>query len=216
MGRLRILLADDHSLFRSCLRNVLEQQSGIEVIGEADNGREAVELFGEHHPNVVVMDVAMPELNGIEATRQIMDGNGHARVLALSMYGRASYARAMIEAGASGYMLKTRPIAELIQAIRTVHGGQTYLTPEIADIFVTDYRAGRGHGQSTSLTRRQREILQMVSEGYTTKAIAFTLKVSSKTVESHRTQLMQKLNLHSIAELTRYALQEGYTTFDVM
>ena len=217
MGQIRIMLVDDHSLFRSCLREVLDKHEEMEVMGEAANGREAIKLFAKLHPSVVVMDVAMPELNGIEATRQIMEGNGHAKVLALSMYGGVSYARAMIQAGASGYMLKTRPFTELVQAIRTVCDGKTYLTPEIAQVLVADYRMSRpGQYKSVNLTRRQREILQLVAEGYTTKAIASMVEVSNKTVESHRTQLMQKLELHGIAELTRYALQEGFTTFEVM
>ena len=215
MHHVKILLADDHSLIRSCLRNVLDQQPGMEVVGEASDGREAVELARKLKPLVVVMDIVMPSLNGIEATRQIVERNGHTKVLALSMYRRANYVQEMLKAGATGYVLKTCPVDELLLAIRTVANERTYLTPEIAHIFVTDYRSGNDNNRSVDLTRRQREILQMVAEGHTTKSIAYNLKVSSKTVESHRQQVMQKLGLHSIAELTKYALQEGLTTLEV-
>lgn len=216
MHHTNILLADDHALFRSCLRNVIDQQHGMEVVGEAGDGREAVELARKLRPRVIVMDIAMPKLNGIEATRQIVDGNGHSRILALSMYRRDNYIHDMLKAGAAGYMLKTYPVEQLFQAIQTVANGQTYLPPEIADILISDYRSGGSNNGSVELTKRQREILQLVAEGHTTKSIAFNLKVSSKTVESHRQQLMQKLDIHSVAELTKYALQEGLTTFDVM
>lgn len=215
MHHVKILLADDHSLVRSCLRNVLEQQPGMEVVGEACDGREAVELAHKVRPHVVVMDIVMPNLNGIEATRRIVDGNGHVKVLALSMYQRDSYIHEILKAGATGYVLKTCPVDEVLLAIRTVANGQTYLTPEIAHILVTDYRSGSDGHRTVDLTRRQREILQMVAEGHTTKSIAYSLNVSSKTVESHRQQVMQKLDLHSVAELTKYALQEGLTTFEV-
>ncbi len=211
-----ILLVDDHALFRSCLRNVIEQQQGMEVIGEAGDGREAVELARKLRPRVIVMDIAMPKLNGIEATRQIVDGNGHSKILALSMYRRDNYIHDMLKAGASGYILKTYPVEQLFQAIQTGANGQTYLPPETGDILVSDYRSGSSNNGSVELTKRQREILQLVAEGHSTKSIASNLKVSSKTVESHRQQLMQKLDIHSIAELTRYALQEGLTTFEVM
>ena len=216
MHRTNILLADDHALFRSCLRNVIEQQHGMEVVGEAGDGREAIELARKLRPRVIVMDIAMPKLNGIEATRQIVDGNGHSRILALSMYRRDNYIHDILKAGAAGYILKTYPVEQLFQAIQTVANGQTYLPPEIADILISDYRSGGKNNGSVKLTGRQREILQLVAEGHTTKSIAYNLKVSNKTVESHRQQLMQKLDIHSVAELTRYALQEGLTTFEVM
>lgn len=215
MHEVKILLADDHSLIRSCLRNVLDQQPGMEVVGEACDGCEAVELARKLKPLVVVMDIVMPRLNGIEATRQIVDKNGRTKVLALSMYRRANYVQEILKAGATGYVLKTCPVDELLLAIRTVANERTYLTPEIAHIFVTDYRSGNDNNRSVDLTRRQREILQMVAEGHTTKSIAYNLKVSSKTIESHRQQVMQKLDLHSIAELTKYALQEGLTTLEL-
>ena len=215
MHEVKILLADDHSLIRSCLRNVLDQQPGMEVVGEACDGCEAVELARKLKPLVVVMDIVMPRLNGIEATRQIVDKNGRTKVLALSMYRRANYVQEILKAGATGYVLKTCPVDELLLAIRTVANERTYLTPEIAHIFVSDYRSGNDNNRSVDLTRRQREILQMVAEGHTTKSIAYSLKVSSKTIESHRQQVMQKLDLHSIAELTKYALQEGLTTLEL-
>ena len=211
----RILLVDDHALTRSCLRNVLEQEPGIEVIGEATDGREAVQLARKLRPKVILMDIVMPNLNGIEATRQIIRANGHARVLALSMYQRGSYVQGILKAGAMGYVLKTCSIDELFLAIRTVASGKAYLTPEIADIVMTDYRSGGGNNKPTELTQREREVLQLVAEGHTTKSIAHNLNVSNKTIESHRQHVMQKLGIHSVAELTKYALQEGVTTLDI-
>lgn len=217
MDKITIMLVDDHVLFRSCLREVLSRQDGFQVIGEAGNGREAVELYGKVRPGLVVMDVAMPLMNGIEASRQIVEKHPNARILALSMHRTVAHARGIIQAGASGYALKTRPISELFVAIRTVYEGNTFLTPEIAQVLVMDYRNGQiDQGGFATLTKRQREVLQLVAEGHTTKAIASLLDVSSKTVESHRTQLMEKLHLHSIAELTRYALREGLTSDEVV
>ena len=213
---IKILLVDDHSLFRSCLRNMLEQQPGMQVVGEAADGREAVQLARKLRPHVVLMDIAMPELNGIEATQQILgdNGNGRTKVLALSMYSRDAYVQGVLKAGATGYMLKSCPADELIQAIRAVGEGKTYLTPEIAHILVSDYRSGGSNAGSNDLTQREKEVLQLVAEGHSTKGIASNLKVSDKTIESHRQNLMHKLDIHSIAELTKYALREGITTLD--
>jgi len=213
---IKILLVDDHSLFRSCLRNVLEQQPGMQVVGEAGDGREAVQLARKLKPHVVLMDIAMPELNGIEATRQILgnNGNGRTKVLALSMYSRDAYVQGVLKAGATGYMLKSCPTDELMQAIRAVGEGKTYLTPEIAHILVSDYRSGGSNAGSNDLTQREKEVLQLVAEGHSTKGIAYNLKVSDKTIESHRQNLMHKLNIHNIADLTKYALRQGITTLD--
>ena len=187
----------------------------MEVVGEAQDGREAVQLARKLRPKVILMDIVMPNLNGIEATRQIVNGNGHSRVLALSMYQREDYVQSILKAGAMGYVLKTSTIDELLMAIRTVAGGKTYLTPTIADIVMTDYRSVGGNSKPRVLTQREREVLQLVAEGHTTKSIAVNLNVSNKTIESHRQHVMQKLGLHSVAELTKYALQEGITTLDV-
>ena len=211
---IKVLLAHDRALIRSCLRNMLEQQEGIKVVGEATDGREAVRLAGDLGPDVVVMDVAMPNLNGIEATRQITDGNGGTKILALSADTREKYVLDMLKAGAAGYLLTTCSVDQLLLAVRTVANGKTYLTPELAYLLVADYRSGNNGDGSADLTPREREVLQLVAEGHSTKGIARHLHLSDKTIESHRQHLMEKLDLHNIADLTKYALREGVTTLE--
>jgi len=213
----RIILADDHGIMREGLRALLEKQPGIEVIAEAENGRTTVELSRELKPDVVIIDIAMPDLNGIEATRQIVAESPGIKVIALSMHSDRKFVREMLSAGASGYMLKDSAFEELDKAISTVNDNKTYLSPGIADTVVKDY-LGKivtdNSAASIALTNREREVLQLFAEGKTTKQIASLLFVSIKTIETHRKQIMDKLGLNSIAELTKYAIREGLTTLE--
>jgi len=213
----RIILADDHGIMREGLRALLEKQPGIEVIAEAENGRTTVELSRELKPDVVIIDIAMPDLNGIEATRQIVAESPGVKVIALSMHSDRKFVREMLSAGASGYMLKDSAFEELDKAISTVNDNKTYLSPGIADTVVKDY-LGKivtdNSAASIALTKREREVLQLFAEGKTTKQIASLLFVSIKTIETHRKQIMDKLGLKSIAELTKYAIREGLTSLE--
>ena len=189
----------------------------MEVIGEADNGRRAVELVDELAPDVVVMDIGMPELNGIEATRRIVHDHPHTRVIALSMHSDRRFLGEILKAGASGYLLKDGAFEELAGAIRTVIGNKMYLSPRIADVVVEDYVRHLPRGEPSAfaaLTPREREVLQLLAEGKATKQAAACLHVSVKTVETHRRQIMTKLDIHSVAELTKYAIREGLTTVE--
>jgi DNA-binding NarL/FixJ family response regulator len=206
--RITILLADDHSVVRQGFRRILESQADMEIVGEAGNGREAIERATELGPDVVVMDVAMPELNGIEATRRLMETSPHTRVLALSMHKDAVYVREILRAGARGYLLKDAIDADLLAAVRAVARGEAYLSPAIADSVLTDYRQ-HVTDPIDLLTTREREVLQLIAEGKTNKEIATDLKLSIYTVDAHRGRIMEKLNLHSTGELVRFALRKG-------
>ncbi len=214
---LRILLADDHRIMREGLRSLLEKQPGMEVIAEAANGRTTVRLSRELKPDVVVMDIAMPDLNGIEATRQIIAESPGVKVAALSMLADTKFVREMLGAGASGYLLKDAAFEELGNALRTVTNDQTYLSPKIADLVVKDYLVKISTKDSSDLpvlTNREREVIQLLAEGKTTKQISSLLYVSVKTVETHRKKIMDKLGINSMAELTKYAIREGLTSLD--
>jgi two-component system response regulator NreC len=205
---IRILLADDHVLVRQGFKLILSEQSDMEIAGEAANGREAVEQAEKLQPDVVIMDVTMPELNGIEATRRITGAAPRSRVLALSMHKDAVYVREILRAGARGYLLKDSADADLIAAVRAVAKGEGYLSPAISDAVLTDYRK-HVTDPLDLLTTREREVLQMIAEGKTNKEIATTLNLSVYTVEAHRGRVMEKLNLHSTGELVRFALRSG-------
>jgi len=212
----RVLLADDCQIMREGLRLLLTKR-GFEIVGEAPDGRTAVKLTRKLHPQVVVMDVGMADLSGIEATRQIISELTDVRVLALSVYTDRRYAAQMLEAGASGYVLKDDASEELAKAIEEVAAGRVYLSPRIAGVLVADY-VGRlrenGEVHLSELTPREREVLQLVAEGYTTQKLAQQLNLSVKTVETHRRHIMDKLNIHTAAGLTKYAIQAGVVSMD--
>jgi len=212
---IKILLADDHRLMRQGLRALLEEQPDITVAGEAENGKLAVQLSAKLMPDIIIMDISMPGLNGIDATSQILSTCSKSKVIALSMHTERRTVLEMLNAGASGYLLKDCAFEEVIQAVRTVAENNTYLSPKITEIVIKDYvnRIPKNEFSSLSgLTTREREVLQLLSEGKKTKEIAELLRVSIKTVESYRQQLMEKLNIHSIAELTKLAIREGITS----
>jgi DNA-binding NarL/FixJ family response regulator len=212
---IRILIADDHKIMREGLLSLLEKQQNMEVIAEAENGRKAVQLALAKRPDIVIMDISMPELNGIEATRQILAELSETRVIALSMHSDKRFVVEMFQAGASGFLLKDCAYQELALAINTVAAHQTYLSPEVASVMIEDY-VNRfpvpTSSPSSRLTGREREVLQLVAEGWPTKKIAEHLYVSVKTVETHRRQIMKKLEIYSIADLTKYAIREGLTS----
>lgn len=206
--KITILLADDHSVVRQGFRRILESQQDMQIVSEAGNGREAIEQATRLMPDVVVMDVAMPELNGIEATRRLTETSPRTRVLALSMHKDAVYVREILRAGARGYLLKDAIDADLLAAVRSVARGEAYLSPAIADAVLTDYRQ-HVTDPIDLLTSREREVLQLIAEGKTNKEIATALKLSVYTVDAHRGRIMEKLNLHSTGELVRFAVRKG-------
>ncbi len=206
-----ILIADDHALVRAGLKLLLQQIQGIGVVGEAGDGLEVVKLAESIRPDIVLMDIAMPGLNGLEAALRIRKATPSVKVILLSMFGSEDHLRQALDAGASGYLLKGADLEELERAIRAVHRGDTYLTPAVAKHTI-DILRQRHAGQSgplDKLTSRQREILQLIAEGHSTKGMADRLSLSVKTVETHRAQLMERLNIHDIAGLVRFAIQVG-------
>ena len=212
-----IVLADDHKLMREGLSSLLVKQDGIRIVGQANNGREAVQLAERLNPSVVVMDVSMPDLNGIDATRQITSRNPRTKVIALSMHSDRQFVAEMFRAGASGYLLKDSAFEELASAIRIVTRDQTYIAPKISGFSIEDYSETSGNNEplmTPRLTEREREVLQMMAEGKGTKEIAAELFLSAKTVETHRQHLMDKLDMYTVAELTKFAIREGLTTLD--
>ena len=204
----RILLADDHTLVRRGFAMIVSKEQDMEVVGEASNGREAVELAGQLLPDVVVIDVTMPELNGIEGTRRIMEICPRTRVLALSMHRDAVYVREILRAGARGYLVKDADDETFLQAVRAIARGEAYLSPVIADAVLTDYRK-HVTDPIDLLSSREREVLQMIAEGKQNKEIATILNLSVYTVEAHRGKIMEKLNLHNTGDIVRFALRNG-------
>jgi len=210
----RIVLADDHQIVRDGLRALLEQESGMEVVAEAEDGRTAVELTRQQKPDVVVMDIAMPDLNGIEATRRIKAEMPDVKIVALSMHADKRFIAGMFQAGASGYLLKKGAFRELAGAIRDVVADNKYMSPKIASIVIEDYVQHLSEKPAPGadvLTAREREVLQLLVEGKTADQIAAHLHVSVNTVGTHRHHIMEKLNIRSLPELTKYALREGLT-----
>ncbi len=214
---IRILLVEDHAIVREGLRSLLENQPDMEIVGEAEDGRIAIELVRTLLPNIAIMDITMPNLNGVEATCHIIDEFPNVKVIALSIHSNRRFVTDMLGAGAAGYVLKDCLFDELVQAIQAVADGGGYLSPKITGVVIGDYIkriVTTVDSSFATLTGREREVLQLVAEGKSTKRIALELHVSTKTVEANRRQIMEKLDIHSIAELTKYAVREGLTSLD--
>ncbi len=205
---IKILLADDHTIVRQGLKMILSSQADLQVVGEAANGRETVELAQQLKPDVVLLDVAMPELNGIDATRRMMETNPRLRILVLSMHKEAVYVREILKAGARGYLLKDVIDTELVNAVRSVARGDGYISPAVSGALLSDYRQNVTDPVDL-LTKREREVLQLIAAGKTNKEVAAQLNLSVYTVDSHRGKIMEKLNLHSTGELVRFAIKHG-------
>jgi DNA-binding NarL/FixJ family response regulator len=216
MSPLRVVLVEDHALVRAGIRSLLEKLADLEVVAEAGDGRAALSLIAEHQPDVVLMDIKMTGLNGLEATARIMRDLPGVRVVILSMYANEEYVIQALRAGASGYLLKDAGTAELEVAVRAAARGETYLSPAISRRMIQDYLevVGGEGGALEQLTPRQREVLQLVAEGHSVKEIAQILHVSVKTVETHRAQLMERLDIHDVAGLVRYAIRVGLVASD--
>ncbi|MGA2171807.1 MAG: response regulator transcription factor [Sedimentisphaerales bacterium] len=211
---IKIILADDHAMLRHGLSKSLQNEKDMEVIAQAKDGRTTVELAKELSPNIVIMDIGMPDLNGIEATRQIAKECPKVKVIGLSMHSSKNFIIEMFKAGASGYLLKDCEFDELVNAIRLVMNNKTYISPAISDVVVDNYMRQPANTKNSAfsiLSQREREVLQLLTEGKTTKQIAKSLHISAKTVEVHRLNMMNKLKIDSIAQLTKYAIQEGLT-----
>lgn len=213
MSKIRVLICDDHTILREGIRLLLNSQVDMQVVGEAMDGRDAVEKARALKPDVILMDIAMPSLNGLEATKQIHRDDPNARVLVLTMYESDEYVAQMLEAGATGYVLKKVAGSELVYAIRAVHQGEAFLYPSITKRLVEDYlhrvETGQERTSLDNLTDREREILQLIAEGHTSKEIADLLSLSIRTVQNHRAHVMQKLGIHDRGDLIKYAIQKG-------
>jgi len=214
---IKILIVDDHQIMREGLCSMIEQESGFTVVGDASNGREALELIEDTYPDVVIMDINMPDMNGTEATRRITKEYPNIRIVALSMHSDKYFVTEMLKAGAAGYLLKDCSKNEIVEAIKTVADNKNYLCPEITGIILEDFvqnTISNRHSEMARLTKKEREVLQLIAEGHTSKEIASMLHNSTKTVETHRVNIMSKLEIHSIAELTKFAIRHGITNLD--
>ncbi len=212
-----VLLADDHKIVRDGLRALLERQDDVDVVAEAENGRDAVRLARDLGPDVIVMDISMPDLNGVEATRQVCRRCPGTRVMALSVHADRRFVTEMLKAGACGYLMKDSAFEDLVRGIRTIMDGHTYLSPLVADAVVESHvraPATEAEPSGSVLTPREREVLQLLTEGHGTKQIAYRLHVSTKTIDTHRQHIMDKLDIHNVAELTKYAIREGLTNLE--
>jgi two-component system, NarL family, response regulator NreC len=213
VAQIRIVLADDHNIIRSGLRLLIERQPDFKVVAEAEDGRQAVQLVAKHHPDVVILDIGMPQLNGIEATRQIVAQESHPNVVILSMHADESYVLRALKAGARAYILKNAAEADLIRAVQAVSEGKSFFSPVISKMLLEDYvrqvREKEVEDSYDLLTPREREILQLIAESKTNKEIATILGLSPHTVETHRGNILEKLNLHSVPELILYAVRKG-------
>ncbi|MFI5251291.1 MAG: response regulator [Bacteroidota bacterium] len=217
MKNIKVLLADDHKILREGLRHIIEDELEMEVVGQATNGRSAVALAAELHPDLVIMDISMPELNGIEATRQILQQASHVKVIALSMHTNREFVSKMFGAGATAYLLKECAVDELGDAIKCVLANKIYISPDIASVVVEDFlrkSEGKDAVPPGKLTAKEREVLQLIAEGKSTKEIASIFNTSISTVETHRQHVMEKLNIYTVAGLTKYAIREGLTSLE--
>lgn len=211
--KIKLMLADDHAMLRHGLSRSLELEEDFAVVGQALDGYAAIKQAKELQPDIIIMDIGMPGLNGIEATRQITRDNPKIKVIGLSMHSSDKYVREMFKAGATGYLLKDCSFEELVEAIRTVMSGKTFISPSIGDMIIKEYTNKEDDVKSvfTILSQREREVLQLLAEGQSTKQIGTQLNISPKTVEAHRLRLMEKLEIDNVAQLTKYAIQEGLT-----
>ena len=215
MSTIRVVLADDHALVRAGIRALLEKLPGVEVLGEADNGREALELIKTKAPNLILLDISMAELGGLEALPLIVKDFPAVKVLILSGYANEEYVLRALRCGAAGYMLKEAAAEELELAIKSIARGKSYLSPSVSRTVVESYLQRAAGGEGERLTARQREVLQLIAEGKNTKEIAGTLEISVKTVEAHRLQVMARLNIHDVPGLVRYAIRAGLVSSDI-
>jgi DNA-binding NarL/FixJ family response regulator len=213
MGR-KVLLVDDHKIVTQCLSAIIERDTDLEVVGEAGTGREALALVKEHSPDIVIMDVVMPDMNGVEATKQIKKIAPDASVIVLSAYSDKKLVAQMLKAGASGYLLKKTNFEELCSALGKCLDGECCLSPEISCLVVEDYLDRLRREDLSVLTHTEREVLQLIAEGKTNRQISATMKISGKTVEAHRRRIMHKLDIHTVADLTKYAIKEKLTPLD--
>ena len=211
---IKILIADDHAVVAEGLKHLIEAQPELEVIGIVPDGREAVRLAKETQPDVVLMDLSMPELNGADATRAILQRDPKCRVIVLSMYAQREYVRRALKAGAAGYVVKRSAAKEVVEAIRAVHAGQRYLSPRVADVVLEDYSDDKQDDPLARLSAREREVLQLLAEGRTGAEIAQRLSLSQKTVETYRARLVEKLGIRDLAGLVRFAIQRGLVSLD--
>jgi len=208
------LIADDHSVVAEGLRHLVEAERDIEVVACVADGREAVQQARDTQPDVVLMDLSMPELNGADATRAILERDPKCRVIVLSMYSQREYVRRALKAGAAGYVVKRSAAKEVVEAIRAVHAGQRYLSPRVADVVLEDYSDEKQDDPLTRLSAREREVLQLLAEGRTGAQIAERLSLSQKTVETYRARLVEKLGIRDLAGLVRFAIQRGLVSLD--
>src|SRR4051812_29299215 len=211
---IRILIADDHAVVAEGLKHLIEAQPELEVIGIVPDGREAVRVAKETQPDVVLMDLSMPELNGADATRAILERDPKCRVIVLSMYAEREYVRRALKAGAAGYVVKRSAAKEVVEAIRAGYAGQRYLSPRIADVVIDDYAGDERDDPLARLSAREREVLQLLAEGHTGAQIAERLSLSQKTVETYRARLVEKLGIRDVAGLVRFAIQRGIVSLD--
>ncbi len=219
MKKVKLLVADDHKIFRQGIKKLLEEESDMQVVGEAADGREAVKKSTELKPDVILMDIAMANLNGLEATKQIKKVLPSIKVIMLTMHKNEEYILQSFQAGASGFILKEGAVEELVSAIRSIHQDKSFLSPTISktliDAYLRKMETGKTETPFDLLTDREREVLQLIAEGYTNREVAKALFISVKTVEAHRAHIMQKLNIHDIAKLVKYAIQKGLVDLNV-